>query len=157
MQIFNWILNFCFSEHSGTCLGPLDFGRMKECTAGHAEMVGSWSWQIVFQGKAEVVGRKTSGRNVSGIAMHAWRITGVSVTGSSFFKNGFYSTQEVFLLWLSPSPGWGSSLVQVLFKQWSAPLAWWFLKNLFSSDFSALPLMSRVCWTAQEMHNERFN
>lgn len=77
MQIFNWILNFCFSEHSGTWLCSPDFRRMKECTAGHAELLGSWSWQIVFQGEVELVGRKASGRNISGIAIHTWRITGV--------------------------------------------------------------------------------
>lgn len=32
----------------------------------------------------------------------------------------------MFLLWLSLSPGWGSSLVQVL--SWTAPLDWWFLR-----------------------------
>lgn len=40
-------------------------------------MVGSWSWQIVFQGKVELVGRKASGRYISGIAIHTWRKTGV--------------------------------------------------------------------------------
>lgn len=36
MKTFNWTLNFCFSEHSGTCWCSLDFRRMKECAAGHA-------------------------------------------------------------------------------------------------------------------------
>lgn len=132
MQIFNWILNLCFSEHSGTRWGPLGFRRMEDCAAGHAEGAGGCSWQIVFQGKAELVGRKASGENISGIAIHTWRITGILSDWELvlvFIFNGFYSTQEVFLLWLSLSPGWWSSLVQVL--SWSAPLDWWFLRICF--------------------------
>lgn len=44
--------------------------------AGHAEGAGSCSWQTVFQGKAELIGRKASGGNFSGIAIHTWRTTG---------------------------------------------------------------------------------